>query len=376
MSNNVCGIVFKNKLKSSVQEGVQALSRLLDKSQLLDYVEFSKIIHDDVNYSQKITLSQNAFQRLMPDFNTMNIANVLGLNSKNNLEDLTTEILVALLGSPIEWVYKNYDTLESSIKVRENIVVAAGLTALDFKTTDAERPEEYWTYHEDTGFVIMPGKSLIDGLIKATQPDVSGVLYSFSCYRATEYVFLLAIALEARRSNPQFLADLEKQWQSKAITAERFRDKFLVEYGSVVKPLPIQYYVPGDRIWFKNPDDYSSDVIGFEGSWVFYLGQGLFPNFWKLHQPFTLQDKCLEIYHWRHGVKKDQLGNLYMDEAIVEECVAKSKEDPDEVKEIMGQMFKLRDPMDIYEQGGCMDSTREMARNVLIGADQIKLDAN
>jgi hypothetical protein len=31
----------------------------------------------------------------------------------------------------------------------------------------------------------------------------------------------------------------------------------------------------------------------------------------------------------------------------------------------MNQMFRLRDPMDIYEQGGCMDATREAVRNVL-----------
>ena len=34
----------------------------------------------------------------------------------------------------------------------------------------------------------------IDALIKATQPEVSGRLYSFSCYRATEYVMLRALA--------------------------------------------------------------------------------------------------------------------------------------------------------------------------------------
>lgn len=248
------------------------------------------------------------------------------------------------------------------------------MTALDFKTSEAERPEDYWTYHEDTGFVILPGKSLIEGLIKATQPDISGMLYSFSCYRATEYVILLAIAQEALKTNPDFLRQLELQWQTKAITAERFREKFLIEYGSVVKPLPIQYYVPGDRIWFKNPDDPSSDVVGFEGSWVFYLGQGMFPNFWKLNQPFTLQDKCLEIYHWRHGVKKDAKGELYMDEKVVERCVEESKQDPQRVQSIMSQMFKLRDPMDIYDAGGCMDATREMTRNVFGDFNQITLD--
>jgi hypothetical protein len=99
----------------------------------------------------------------------------------------------------------------------------------------------------------------------------------------------------------------------------------------------------------------------------------MFPNFWKLNKIFTLQDKCLEIYHWRNGIKKDSLGHLYMDELVVEQLVNETKKNPERVKDIMNQMFKLRDPMDIYEQGGCMDATREAARNVLNGTDQINL---
>ena len=85
----------------------------------------------------------------------------------------------------------------------------------------------------------------------------------------------------------------------------RFHDTFLHEYGSLAEPLPQRFYVPGDRLWFRNPDSASSDVEGYEGSWVFYLGGGLFNNFWERDQPFTLTSKCVEIHHWQHALRAD-----------------------------------------------------------------------
>ena len=44
--------------------------------------------------------------------------------------------------------------------------------------------------------------------------------------------------------------------------------------GSAESPLPAKFYIPGDRVWFRNPDPLSADVTGYEGSFVFYLGNG------------------------------------------------------------------------------------------------------
>ncbi|MHB1591656.1 MAG: hypothetical protein ACYCTW_09015, partial [Sulfuricella sp.] len=93
-------------------------------------------------------------------------------------------------------------------------------------------------------------------------------------------------------------------------------------------PLPPKYYVPGDRLWFRNPDGTSSDITGYEGSWVFYLGGGLFTNFWKHNQPYTLTSKCLEIYHWRNGAYRDADGELRMNESTVDALVKVSLRDP------------------------------------------------
>lgn len=62
------------------------------------------------------------------------------------------------------------------------------------------------TYDEERGFTILPGRSLIEGLRRATQPEASGQLYAFSCYRATEYVTVLGIAQELEEANPRWRA--------------------------------------------------------------------------------------------------------------------------------------------------------------------------
>ena len=105
-------------------------------------------------------------------------------------------------------------------------------------------------------------------------------------------------------------------------------------------------------------------MTGYEGSWVFYLGSGLFSNFWKRDQPFTLTTKCLEIYHWRHGFYLDEKGEPQMDEGIVEERVRASVNDPAEVDRILQHMLRLRDPKGVYQEGGCIDTSREYSRCV------------
>ena len=211
---------------------------------------------------------------------------------------------------------------------------------------------------------MLPGKALVPALIQATQPDESGALFSFSCYRATEYVILLAIAQELSACNPALHRQLQEQWETRAIMSAEFHDTFLREYGSMEAPLPSRYYVPGDRLWFRNPDSHSSDATGYEGSWVFYLGDGLFSNFWQRNRPYTLTDKCLEIYHWRHGASLDGAGEVRIDEEKVEARVSASRQNPDEMAHILERMMRYRDPKGVYAEGGCIDTSRECPRLV------------
>lgn len=307
-----------------------------------------------------------------PHSDTMQLCEQLALDPRGRPDDLEREILLAMLLAPLAFDFPSYAELASAVRIRCNIVQAARRTALAFHTTEAERPDDYWTYDEDRGFTLLPGKSLVMALVKATQPDVSGKLYSFSCYRATEYVILLAIAQELEACNPPLYLRLQQQWEKRAIMSGKFHDVFLREHGAMDAPLPPKYYVPGDRVWFRNPDEPSSDVTGYEGSWVFYLGGGLFTNFWKRDKPFTLADKCLELHHWRHATYRDTAGELQIDEGIVEARVRASKHDPAEMARILAEMLQLRAPRGVYA-GGCMDTSREYPRWVCPGTSDLVL---
>lgn len=321
------------------------------------------------------TLRADWVAQWAPGLDTTGLAARLQLDTAHRPEDLEKEIILAMLLSPTGFEFPSHAEFASAVRIRGNLVRAARSTALAFHTTEVDRPEDCWTYAPGRSFTVRPGHALIAALQKATQPGQSGALYSFSCYRATEYVILLAIAQELESCNPSLLDALQQQWERRAIMSGQFHDVFLREYGSMDAPLPPRYYVPGDRLWFRNPDAHSSDVSGYEGSWVFYLGGGLFTNFWKRDQPFTLQSKCLELYHWRHATYLDAEGELRVDEKIVEERVRDSLADPAATARILEQMMRLREPKGVYLSGGCIDTSREHPRWVCPGTTDLLLPA-
>ena len=308
-----------------------------------------------------------------PGFDTLGLAALQQWNGARLDQDLQREIVWTMLASPIVQDFPSYDEFESALRIRFHLVRAAQRTSMDFKTDEVERPPDHWHYHPDTGFTLKPGKCLIEALTLATQPSRSGRRYAFSCYRATEYVMLLALAQEAQDHNPDLFDRLQRQWRTRAIMSGPFQETLLRELGSQDAPLPMYWYVPGDRVWFRNPDDASSDVYGYEGSWVVYLGGGLFTNFWQHDQPYDIASKCLEIFHWRDGVCRDAQGKLGMDEAVVKSHVDRTRANLVQTRQVLDRMLRLRDPSGVYAHGGCMDSTREMTRWVRPGTCDIVL---
>ena len=258
------------------------------------------------------------------------------------------EILLGLLSSPYPQVFPSHEELLSHIQVRKFIAQAAQLTSLKFDTRAVDRPMSHWSYDEALGFTLKPSRSLIEALRLATQPSFSGSEYAFSCYRASEYVILLGITQEAQISNPLLFENLHRQWEIKAIASGAFHDTFLVEHGSLSDPIPMFHYIPGDRVWFRNPDPNSADAPGY--------------NFWDCTNPFSLDQKCVEVFHWRDGAYIDDEGVWCMDEAVVAKHVAQSFEDPARLQSILGDMKKYREPSGVYQNGGCIDATRESPR--------------
>jgi hypothetical protein len=366
------GIVLRQNPGSSAAQALHTLLARLDAQALASCVAVSEGA-DAAGSFLRFSLAAEQAAEWAPGHDTLALARKLQLAPAHRPADLVREIVLALLLSPVPAEFPSLDELVSAVHIRRNIVQAARKTTLSFHTSQAERPADCWTYKEDCGFVILPGVSLTAALAKATQPEVSGTLYAFSCYRATEYVMLLGITEELAHCHPALLHQLETQWAQRPIMSGEFHEVFLREQGTMEAPLPPHYFVPGDRVWFRNPDEASAEASGYEGSWVIYLGEGLFTNFWKQGQPYTLADKCLEIFHWRHATYLDADGDARMDEEKVETLVAATLLDAEETGRIQARMQRYREARGVWVDGGCLDTTREFARWVHPGTTDIVL---
>jgi hypothetical protein len=325
----------------------------------------SELMTGSQGHVWRVRLRKSLVSKLLPGYDCLGLRQRLAMSTRLQGDDLLLqEVWVALLSAPSRIDFTDINELESHLRIRCNIARAAEMTALAFKTDAAERPTDFWKDELNVGFLLKPAVHLIDALIAATQPERTGRLYDFSCYRATEYVILLGIAQEVRTENPALYELLEKTNRTRCIKSGLFHEVFLTEYGNIDAPVPMNYYVPGDRVWFKNPDERSSNASGYEGSWVIYLGGGKFSNFWKRDAPYTLNTKMLEIYHWRHGVSLDNTCIMQMDEELVEEKVAATRADPVKKKRVLKRMARYRDPMGVYSEGGCIDASREFPREL------------
>jgi hypothetical protein len=297
-----------------------------------------------------------------PECDTIQMGRDLSLDSEHSRRDCLIEALLSMAISPIAYIFPNHQELLSNLRMRQDIVATAKRTELLFDGDSSERPKQFWLDDADIGPVLRKDSSLIDALEHALCPDLSGRRYGFSCQRASEYLMLTGLTKELKRSNNSLLSKIEQQWCQAPLKRDNFLHSFLFERGSVHQPFPVRFYVPGSRIWFKNPDNYSSDVGGFEGSWVVYLGSGKFVNLWDRAKPYTLESKCVEIYHWRDGAIRQDSGALVMNEEIVQERVLETLSAPEEHDRILKRMMRYRDPTGVYADGGCIDSTRDSLR--------------
>ena len=342
---------------------VDSARRLRQTQRCLRYLGIDHLVDCSISTGgDESYLHLRASHRLLalcPDFDTASITTFLRTPRSDLEQSLISEIILAMALSPTLMVFESEQELKSNLRMRCTVVQVASRTELNFDTSSITRPQAYWIYTKENGFLLRQGVSLADGLERALCPDVSGFTYAFSCQRASEYLILYAVVCELQKVNKTGLNDVEQQWRKRALTGDDFLFRFLGERGTRENPMPMRYYIPGDRIWFKNPDDHSSDIEGFEGSWVIYLGRGRFCNLWDCQSPYTLEEKCLEIFYWSQSTAVNDSGVLFMNEDLVKERVNKALNDPAISRPILEKMMVYRDPTGVYADGGCIDLSRD-----------------
>jgi len=358
---------FKNK-KDLFLESVRAWC---DAIGISAYVEISQESQVGVRYLR--IYANDLLHSVCQNSDTSRLAVSLGLFPEWSVRDLVLESILSMAVSPIIFDFPSLNELQANLRMRINVAGLARRSELKFDTSGVSRPEAYWNHVEGNGFILKEGASLVDGIELALCPDISGDHFAFSCQRAAEYLMLHSLAIELGVTNPGKLQEVESQWKKKALVADDFLNAFLLEMGSSANPFPMRFYVPGDRVWFKNPDDFSSNVQGYEGSWVIYLGSGQFANLWNKSHPYTLEGKCIEIYHWRHSVSKNTLGQLEINEGLVKELVEETLSSDIQSQHVIDVMMKYRDPQGVYEDGGCIDITRDTFRWVHPDSTNIKI---
>lgn len=318
----------------------------------------TKMTRDSERWLAGLSLNAETSAQCAPDGDTTRLRQKFDLDPGRHRTDLNREILLSMLVSPIPYAFPSLAELQSAVRIRCSIVQAATRTKLAFAAYEAERPANFWSYDEDRGFLLRPGRSLIAGLEKATQTTNADRMYTFSCRRATEYIVLLGVTREAIKYNPPLFQRVSQQAETRALKGAEFERTFVRNLGSPETPLPLRFFVPGDRTWFRNPDPISSDVTGYEGSWTFYLGGGLFADFWNTDNVFSLESKAVCVFHWRNATYRDPDGELQIDEARVKELVDQTLRNSEETELILEEMLRLQEPLGT-SGGGIIEPHRE-----------------
>ncbi|HET6422722.1 MAG TPA: hypothetical protein VFG20_03510, partial [Planctomycetaceae bacterium] len=321
------GIRFSTETARRLRGERRQVLRRLAELGLSRYVEeASDPVEGILSAGFRLRQSPDAVFSLSAD--STGICDAFDLDPFANPQDLEREIWLAMLACPVTIDFPSFAEIESAVRIRMNIVAAARKTFVRFDTMQVDRPTDYWTWDDDLGFLLNRDQPLARAIEVAMQPGAAGRAYAFSCKRAAEYLVLLGIAKESELVNPALHRRLVKQSRTRALRGDDYDNAYLQKIGTLEDPLPPRFFIPGDRVWFRNPDKFSSDITGFEGSFTVYLGGGRFPNFWKKGRIETLITKCLIIFFWREAVYQDAAGEWQVDEPLADRLVEAALRDP------------------------------------------------
>ena len=333
------GIEFRNIDKNILRSTHYKMQKKLEK---YNYVLFDNKINE-ISPFISYKMSNSFLQKYAPEYDTLRLNKRLELDPEIDLEK---EIIYSMLLSTEALIYPTYEEFVSAVNIRLNIVKNSKNSFLKFDCNSIDRPIEYWIYNNEKGFILKEDKSLVKGLRESLIPSNNNKGYSFSCRRATEYIFLLSLVEELEKINKSLYNKIEDRCKNKAIKEDEFENIFLTVYASYEKPLPILYFIPGDRVYFKNPDYKTSNILGYEGSWMIYLGNNKFKNFWQKDNDFSFEDKIIEIYTYSLSSYEDENGELQINDPLTYVKLEEIKKNKNSYDNIVYKHIQNKDVLD------------------------------
>ncbi|GMO00281.1 protein-glutamine gamma-glutamyltransferase [Parageobacillus thermoglucosidasius] len=181
----------------------------------------------------------------------------------SSLSKKQEKIFEALLKSPKTYVYKNKHQLLFEIILRDRIIDAAILLAKSKARFTIFRfsrcNEQFWTKNDLGGFQLKQGILPSDAI---NDIFINSQLYAFECATAIVIVFYKAVldVIDKQKFNTLFSNLLLYDWH--------------VDEDLGIKTKKGEDYLPGDCLYFKNPD-FDPQTPQWQGENTIYLGNGL-----------------------------------------------------------------------------------------------------
>jgi hypothetical protein len=240
--------------------------------------------------------------------------------SSGSVAQVTTvsqkEIVLALLQhgrlTELKGAACSVDALADHVALRQNIVAWAETLRWGWPDGGpAQWNNDYWSRGTPKR-----GVSLRDAVDDAF---VNQNAYAIGCYTATKLVFVkgvmdyydrvresptLARLIQARLfSDRDPLSDIEPSKAWSFYPDFNPKDARPGKLLSIIHEVSPKNFVPGDWVYFLNPDPVSSQKVGYEGSNAIYLGGGRFDDYYgENNHAFTYAEKLDEVFQWRYGV--------------------------------------------------------------------------
>ena len=274
-----------------------------------------------INYRIKSDTNDTStlYIRWNPEFAIEN--EVVRLPSTRGFQKVRTvskkEIVLALMhpGRKTEFSGKacNLEAFQDHVHVRQMIVAWA--ENLEWKFPDGQSASWNRAYWIDG--TLRPGKPLLDAM---TDFFINQEQCSVGCYTATKIVIIqgvldyyarikkdMVMVEQIKKTlmrDGEVLVDIEPDamWNF-------LRDIKQSSQSAVGKLLTVQFdvapynFVPGDWVYFVNPDSETADLSGYEGSNSIYMGRARFDDFYNdNNHHYLYTEKLKEVYNWRYGV--------------------------------------------------------------------------